>query len=78
MIICVDMGNTTTTIGILDGLETRAFWRVTTRERTRDEYAMLLKSLVAGKSEQFEPQTGGVCSVGLRRIYITCCIITKK
>jgi type III pantothenate kinase len=63
MIICVDLGNTTTTIGILDGTEIRAFWRVATRERTSDEYTTLLETLIAGAKGDFEPETGGVCSV---------------
>jgi type III pantothenate kinase len=63
MIICVDLGNTTTAVGILDGLKPRAFWRLTTRERTRDEYAILLKTLVAGAGEELRPDAGGVCSV---------------
>jgi type III pantothenate kinase len=63
MILCVDMGNTTTSIGILDGATTESFWRVATRERTKDEYTMLLKSLLAGVEPRLRPDAAGICSV---------------
>jgi type III pantothenate kinase len=63
MILCVDVGNTTTTIGILDGARTEAFWRVVTRERTGDEYAMLLRPLMASVRPEIRPTLAGVCSV---------------
>ena len=63
MIICVDLGNTTTAVGILDGTDMKAFWRVVTRERTSDEYVVLLKTLIAGAGGDLKPEIGGVCSV---------------
>jgi type III pantothenate kinase len=63
MIICVDLGNTITTIGLMEGTEARAFWRVTTRERTGDEYGLLIGSLVAGLGQSVKPDIGGLCSV---------------
>ena len=63
MILCLDLGNTTTTIGILDGTATRAFWRVSTRERTDDEYVMVLRSLTAGVASDLKPDTCGISSV---------------
>jgi type III pantothenate kinase len=63
MVLCVDVGNTITTIGTLDGTEPRAFWRVVTRERTSDEYAVLLGSLISRESPAPRIEMAGVCSV---------------
>jgi type III pantothenate kinase len=63
MILCLDLGNTTTTIGILDGTTTRAFWRISTRERTEDEYLMVLRSLMAGSGPGLSPDACGISSV---------------
>ena len=47
MIIVFDVGNTETTIGVFDGEELRAHWRITTGAvRTADEYGVLLTELV--------------------------------
>lgn len=63
MIICVDLGNSITTVGLIEGAEPRALWRVTTRERTSDEYRLLLSSLVAGMEGGLKPDNAGLCSV---------------
>jgi type III pantothenate kinase len=63
MIICVDLGNTTTTIGLMDRTETKAFWRVSTRERTNDEYRLLLSSLMGSERDRAAPDRAGLCSV---------------
>ena len=47
MIMALDVGNTTTMLGVLDGTRVRLAWRITTEERTRDEYAILLSSLMS-------------------------------
>ena len=49
MIIVFDVGNTETTIGLFDGEELRAHWRIVTDvPRTADELGVLLHSLLAG------------------------------
>jgi type III pantothenate kinase len=63
MILCIDLGNTTMTVGILDGTKVKAFWRVATRERTSDEYSMLLGTLIGDAGAQLRPDVGGICSV---------------
>ncbi|MFZ1947249.1 MAG: type III pantothenate kinase [bacterium] len=64
MIICVDLGNTTTALAVLDGLKVKRFWRVMTTERTSDEYSVLVGSLLdragLGKSKI---TFAGICSV---------------
>ncbi|HKG94799.1 MAG TPA: type III pantothenate kinase [Gemmatimonadaceae bacterium] len=47
MILVFDVGNTETTVGLFDGDELAAHWRLTTGvTRTPDEYAVLLHSLL--------------------------------
>jgi type III pantothenate kinase len=46
MIMAFDVGNSTTMLGILDGTEVKLAWRVTTEERTHDEYSLLISSLM--------------------------------
>lgn len=48
MILCFDVGNTETTIGLFDGPILREHWRVMTDvARTPDEFGVLLRSLLA-------------------------------
>lgn len=48
-LLCVDIGNTRTVLGLFDGPTPLADWRVATDERrTSDEWAALLTSLFAG------------------------------
>ncbi|MFQ5878847.1 MAG: type III pantothenate kinase [Dehalococcoidia bacterium] len=47
MLLAVDIGNTSTTIGVFAGEELRATWRIGTDSgRTADEYGMLLLTLL--------------------------------
>lgn len=48
MILAFDVGNTMTLFGVLDGKEVTASWRVATKERTRDEYSLLISSMMGG------------------------------
>jgi type III pantothenate kinase len=48
MLLVVDVGNTNTVLGVFEGNDLRAHWRVETRTgRTGDEYAALLHELFA-------------------------------
>ncbi|HEY9450059.1 MAG TPA: type III pantothenate kinase [Gemmatimonadaceae bacterium] len=54
MIVVFDVGNTETTIGVFDGAELRAHWRVMTDvARTSDEFGLLLCGLL--RSGDVEP-----------------------
>jgi type III pantothenate kinase len=47
VILVCDVGNTETTIGLFDGVELRAQWRIITGvERTADEFMLLLRALL--------------------------------
>ena len=47
MLLVIDVGNTETVLGVFDGSELAAHWRVTTvRHRTRDEYRLLLGGML--------------------------------
>ena len=48
VLLCADIGNTHTTVGLLCGGEVLDHWRVATEEhRTADEWAVLIRSLLA-------------------------------
>lgn len=49
MLLCADIGNSHTTVGLLDDGTVLDHWRVATDERrTADEWAVLIRSLVGG------------------------------
>ncbi|TDC52449.1 type III pantothenate kinase [Jiangella ureilytica] len=55
MLLAIDVGNTETVIGLLDGLEVRHHWRVATvATRTTDEIMALLRGLFAGTDETID------------------------
>jgi type III pantothenate kinase len=63
VIIVFDVGNTETTIGVFDGTELRAHWRITTGiTRTADEYGVLLTDLI--RSADLTIQSIGGASMG--------------
>ena len=63
MLLCADIGNSYTTVGLLDGGTVLEHWRVATDERrTADEWAVLIRSLV-GESAVGEDLHGvAVCA----------------
>lgn len=65
MIVVFDVGNTETTIGVFNGAELRAHWRVMTDvARTSDEFGLLLSGLLRAREVEPEALLGGViCSV---------------
>lgn len=49
MLLTIDVGNSHTVLGVFEGAELRAHWRLTTRrEQTVDEYGVLVRNLFAG------------------------------
>jgi type III pantothenate kinase len=64
MIVCIDVGNSNTTVGVLEGTKVRGFWRIMTHERTADEYGLMASSLLQPMLKQgVTLNLGGVCSV---------------
>ncbi len=65
MILTFDVGNTETTVGLFDGEDVYAHWRITTGiPRTHDEFGLLLRSLLGGNGIAAESITGSaICSV---------------
>jgi type III pantothenate kinase len=54
MLLALDVGNTNVTIGIFDGPELRATWRIATDlERLADEYAVMVLGLL--RNEEIDP-----------------------
>ena len=63
MIIVFDVGNTETTIGVFEGDDLRAHWRITTGVvRTADEYGVLLMELI--RSARIATTSLGGASIG--------------
>lgn len=53
MLLVVDVGNTNTALGVFEGKELRAQWRLSTnRSQTADEYGILIRSLFASDGFQ--------------------------
>ncbi len=49
MLLAIDVGNTHTVLGLYEGTTLRHHWRLQTkRERTADEYGVLVRNLLAG------------------------------
>jgi type III pantothenate kinase len=64
MIVCVDVGNTNTTFGILRQASVEAIWRITTRDRTSDEYGHAMKSMLDWhRIDPAKLRDGAICSV---------------
>jgi type III pantothenate kinase len=50
LLLTIDVGNTNTVLGLHEGTELRAHWRLTTRrEQTADEYGILVRNLFAAQ-----------------------------
>lgn len=59
MLLCIDIGNTHTKLGLFEGDRLRAHWRIATdRAKLSDEYAMLLLDLFASERLQSGDVTG--------------------
>ena len=65
MLLAIDVGNTNTVIGAMDGEEARWRWRISSSSRTTDELGMLLLQLLAHRGLRPEHITG-VC---------LCCVV---
>jgi len=64
MILCIDIGNTATGIGLLEDLNVIASWSLRTTESTRDDYFLKLSSLLkAGGFRASRIVSSGMCSV---------------
>jgi type III pantothenate kinase len=63
MLLAIDVGNTETVVGLFDGPELRADWRVATRrEMTADEMGVLLRALFAQHGLDAGQVTGMIVS----------------
>ena len=64
MLLGIDVGNTNTVIGALDGLEVVHLWRVSTQVRTTDEFGLTLSTLLQHNGIDTEDIEGvAVCCV---------------
>ncbi|MGH3448856.1 MAG: type III pantothenate kinase, partial [Nocardioidaceae bacterium] len=59
-LLCIDVGNTNTTLGLFEGSDLDAHWRVATdTRRTADEWGLLVTGLLDGLQPPRQP--GGLC-----------------
>lgn len=63
MIFVLDVGNTNTVLGVYKGEELKYHWRIeTSRNKTEDEYGMIVKSLLEHVGLSFEDINGIIIS----------------
>jgi type III pantothenate kinase len=63
MLLAIDVGNTNIVLGVFDGEQLRASWRVGTKTQiTADEYAMILKDLFGFSGIEFREIDGVIIS----------------
>ncbi|MBX2802301.1 MAG: type III pantothenate kinase [Myxococcales bacterium] len=62
MLLAIDIGNTNTLMGLLDGDTIAQTWRVSTAPRTTDELGGLVLQLLAHRGVQADSVTGAICS----------------
>lgn len=63
MIFVIDVGNTNTVIGVYEGDTLKYHWRVeTNRNKTDDEYGMIIKSLIQHEGLSFDQFDGIIIS----------------
>jgi type III pantothenate kinase len=62
MLLVIDVGNTNTVLGALDGPQVRFRWRVSTRPRTTDEFGLLLLQLMNHRGLSSDDITGVIVS----------------
>mgnify|MGYP001620011492 CR=1 FL=1 len=61
MLLALDIGNTNVTIGVFDGQELRATWRIATNlERLADEYAVLMLGLLRNENIEVSSVTQAI------------------
>jgi type III pantothenate kinase len=62
VILAIDVGNTNTVLGVMDGVELKAQVRITTRPRTTDELGILLKSALEHRGYRGSDLSGAIIS----------------
>src|SRR4051812_5383017 len=70
MLLVIDVGNTNTVLGILDGARVVHQWRISTLTRTTDEFGLLTLQLLAhDKVDPASIRGIAVCSVVPATVY---------
>ena len=63
MILVLDVGNTSTTLALMDGERAAHTWRIRTDPRTTDELGVLLLSLLGHRGVAADGVTGAIASL---------------
>ena len=61
MLLVLDVGNTNTVVGLVEGMEVKQTFRIRTSPRTTDELGMLLLSLLGNRGVDPKDLTGAIC-----------------
>ncbi|MEZ4319021.1 MAG: type III pantothenate kinase [Myxococcota bacterium] len=62
MVLVIDVGNTNTVLGLMNGLEVAQTFRISTSERTTDELGVLMLTLFQHQGVSAADITGAICS----------------
>jgi type III pantothenate kinase len=62
MVLVIDVGNTHTVLGLIDGEDIHHTWRISTVARTTDELGALLRQLIEHRGLSAATVTGAICS----------------
>jgi type III pantothenate kinase len=62
LLLVIDVGNTNTVLGLMDGTRVNGTFRISTLPRTTDEYGVLLRTLLASKDFELESIEGAIIS----------------
>ena len=62
MILAIDVGNTNTVLGLMDGEQVKHTFRITTAERTTDELGLLIRDLLRHRGVEIESVHGAIIS----------------
>ncbi|MBT3223098.1 MAG: type III pantothenate kinase, partial [Proteobacteria bacterium] len=62
MILAIDVGNTHTVLGLMDGVEVRHTFRISSISRSTDELGVLLMSLLTHRGIDVRDIEGAICS----------------
>lgn len=62
MLLVIDVGNTNTVLGLMEGMEVRAQVRMTTRPRTTDEVGIFMLQALAHRGARLEDIDGAIIS----------------
>jgi type III pantothenate kinase len=62
LLLVIDVGNTNIVLGLMDGKEVKETWRLSTEQRTTDEYGVMMLTLLQHRGHRIEEIQGAIIS----------------